>query len=336
MLQANLGRPISRGKRIFNEIFYLFDKAYIYVPGLSREGGRVWKMPEVRNWILTRVVANNQEETVMAAQIVTDLMQAEQFYNLAQTLDLAETICFIGYLTWAEGKGTKTPGRTVSAKVKGGGKLMTARVVLEPRTWADALTVLTTTDLRQFQSSDIRGRKTIQLQAGGELIILSVRIWIPMTSGRARGFWIVCDEQDSRTRRQIGTFGLATGPENEGGEPGPDALDEEEREVVIATIHEGGKTGEADIMGDDDEGEIASPASLDKEGEETEVLGDDDEEEEIMSPTVSELGTGEEELDDSLPAFTVLKRDGKAKLKKKIEDTLRVKLNTRETAELFE
>jgi hypothetical protein len=127
MLHANLGQPISRGKRIFNEIFYLFDKAYIYVPGLSREGGRVWKMPgrllaEVRNWILTRVVANNQEETVMAAQIVADLMQAMQagqFYNLAQTLDLAETICFIGYLTWAEGKGAKTPGRTVSAKVRG-------------------------------------------------------------------------------------------------------------------------------------------------------------------------------------------------------------------------
>ena len=45
------------------------------------------------------------------------------------------------------------------------------------------------------------------------------------------------------------------------------------------------------------------------------MLGDD--EEEIMSPTVSELGAGEEELDDSLPAFTILKKDGKAKLKTK-------------------
>ena len=79
-------------------------------------------LAEVRNWILTRVAANNQEETVMASKIVADLMkcmQVGQFYNLAQTLDLAETICFIGYLTWAEGKGAKPPGRTVSAKVMG-------------------------------------------------------------------------------------------------------------------------------------------------------------------------------------------------------------------------
>ena len=111
-------------------------------------------------------------------------------------------------------------------------------------------------------------------------------------------------EQDSRTRRQIGTFGLtegtiqlgigssmmarisdnrfmfqhssgwqtweggyqeihpqdmgSTGPENEGGEPGPDALDEEGGEVVNTTIPEGGETGEPGILGDDDEGEIAS------------------------------------------------------------------------------
>jgi hypothetical protein len=219
MIQANPDQPLSRGRRIFNEIFNLFDKAYLYVPGLTRDGGRVWKMPgrllaEVRSWILTRVVANNQEEAVLASQIVADLMkcmQVGQFYNLAQTLDLAETICFIGYLAWAEGKGGKPPGRTCSAKVMGGGKTLTARVVLEPRTWADALPVLTTNDLRQFRSSDIRGKKTIQLQAGGELILLSVRIWIPTTSGRTRGFWIVCAEQDSRNRRPIGSFGLAEG-----------------------------------------------------------------------------------------------------------------------------
>ena len=83
--------------------------------------------------------------------------------------------------------------------------------MLEPRTWADALTVLTTDDLRQFRSSDIRGRKSIQLQAGGEVILLYVRIWIPTTSGRSRGFWIVCVEQDPRNRRPIGSFGLAPG-----------------------------------------------------------------------------------------------------------------------------
>ena len=66
-------------------------------------------LAEVRNWILTRVVTNTQEETLMAAQIVTDLMQAMQAgqcYNLAQTL----AICFIGYMSWAEGKGTNTRG----------------------------------------------------------------------------------------------------------------------------------------------------------------------------------------------------------------------------------
>jgi hypothetical protein len=369
MLHANIGKPISIGKRIFNQIFYLFDRSYNYVP----EGGRVWKMPgrllaEVRNWILTRVVTNNQEEMLMAAQIVTDLMQAMQagqFYNLAQTLDLAETICFIGYISWAEGKGTNTRGRTVSATIKGGGKFLNARVVLEPRTWADALTVITTNDLKQFQSSDIRRRKIIQIFAGGELTIVSVRIWIPTTSQKARGFWIVCVEQDSRTRRQIGTFGLAdgtihfgigssmmarirdnrlmfrhsagwqtweggyqeihtrnmgsTGTENEGGEPGQDGL-EEGGEVVEAMIHEG---------------EIINSESLGKKGGETEALGDK-EEEEIVSPTVSELGAGDEEPDESFPAFTVLKKDGKAKLKKRIEDALRVKFNTKETAELFQ
>ena len=111
MVQANPDQPISRGRRVFNQVFHLFDKAYLYVPGLTRDGGRVWKMPgrqlaEVRNWILTRVETRDQEEEVLASRIVSDLMksmQVAQFYNIAQNLDLVETICFLGYLAWAEG-----------------------------------------------------------------------------------------------------------------------------------------------------------------------------------------------------------------------------------------
>jgi hypothetical protein len=212
MVQANPDQPPSRGKRVFNQVFELFDKSYLHIQGLSREGGRVWKMPEkqlaeVRSWILTRVTTRDQEEEVLAAQIVSDLMkslQVAQYYNIAQNLDLAETLCFLGYLAWAKGEGCKSPGRGCFAKVVGGNKTLTARIMLEPRTWADALTVLRTEDLRQFKPSDIRGRKSIQLQAGGEVILLSVRIWIPTLSGRPRGFWVACVEQDPRNRRPIG------------------------------------------------------------------------------------------------------------------------------------
>jgi hypothetical protein len=130
MVQANPDQPLSRGRRVFNQVFELFDKAYLYIPGLTRDGGRVWKMPgrqlaEVRDWILTRVAARNQEEEVLASQIVSDLMKSmkvAQFYNIAQTLDLAETICFLGYLAWADGERSKPPGRICSAKVIGGNK----------------------------------------------------------------------------------------------------------------------------------------------------------------------------------------------------------------------
>jgi hypothetical protein len=340
MIQANPNQPLSRGRRIFNQIFKLFDKAYLYVPGLTRDGGRVWKMPgrllaEVRNWILTRVAANNQEEEVLASQIVSDLMksmQVGQFYILAQTLDLAETICFIGYLAWAEGEGRKPPGRTCTAKVIGGNKTLTARVVLEPRTWADAWTVLTTDDLRHFRPSDVR-HQTIQLQAGGEVILLSVRIWIPTTSGRSRGFWIVCVEQDSRNWRPIGSFGLAPGTIQlgisssmmvrikddklmfrhssgwqiwKGGyqgvlpqDPGSTSSDSEEEESGQDAL-------------DEEEEEIVNPITPEGEEEEPDLLGYDDEEE-IVSPTISELEEDGEGHDDSLPAFTILKKDGKAR-----------------------
>jgi hypothetical protein len=111
MVQANPDQPPSRGRRVFNQVFELFDKAYLHIPGLTRDGGRVWKMPgrqlaEVRNWILTRVETRDQEEEVLASRIVSDLMksmQVAQYYNIAQNLDLVETICFLGYLAWAEG-----------------------------------------------------------------------------------------------------------------------------------------------------------------------------------------------------------------------------------------
>jgi hypothetical protein len=128
---------------------------------------------------------------VLAAQIVSDLMKSlkvSQYYDIAHNLDLAEMLCFLGYLAWAKGEGCKPPGRGCLAKVVGGSKTLTARIILEPRTWADALTVLRTEELRHFKPPDIRGRKTIQLQAGGEVVLLSVRIWIPTLSGRPRGF----------------------------------------------------------------------------------------------------------------------------------------------------
>jgi hypothetical protein len=137
---------------------------------LSREGGRVWKMPEtqlaeVRSWILTRVTTRDQEEEVLAAQIVSDLMkslQVAQYYNIAQNLDLAETLCFLGYLAWAKGEGCKSPGRGCFAKVVGGNKTLTARIMLEPRTWADALTVLRTSDSSSLQTSGAASRSSFR------------------------------------------------------------------------------------------------------------------------------------------------------------------------------
>jgi hypothetical protein len=218
--QSNPNQTSSRCRRILNEVFELFDRSFLYIQGLSREGGRVWKMPEkqladVRDWILIRVATRNQEEGVLAAQIISNLMQSlqqvSQYYDLANNLDLTETLCFLGYLVWAKGEGSKAPRKGCLARVVGGSKTLTARIILEPRSWADAMTVLRTEDLRDFKPQGIRGRKKIQLQAGGEVVLISVRIWVPTTSGRPRGFCVACIEQNPRDRRPIGSFGLAPG-----------------------------------------------------------------------------------------------------------------------------
>jgi hypothetical protein len=81
MKQSNPHQAPSNCRRILNEVFELFDRSFLYVHGISREGGRVWKMPasqlaEVRDWILTRVATRNQEERVLAAQVTSDLIQS--------------------------------------------------------------------------------------------------------------------------------------------------------------------------------------------------------------------------------------------------------------------
>ena len=71
----------------------------------------------------------------------------------------------------------------MSGTCGGGDKMLTARVILEPRSWADAMSVLRAEDLRGFKAQDIRGRKTIQIQAGGEVTMISVRMWVPTNAG---------------------------------------------------------------------------------------------------------------------------------------------------------
>ena len=77
----------------------------------------------------------------------------------------------------------------------GGDKMLNVRVITNPMSWADGMSVIRTEDLRAFSAQDVRHRKTVQIRGGGELTIVSVRLLVPTHNGESRSLWVPCVEQ---------------------------------------------------------------------------------------------------------------------------------------------
>jgi hypothetical protein len=106
--QLNPDRSRAEHKGMFQEVFSLWDRSFIHLAGPKREGEvckiTTRQLEEMREWVSNRLSSNNQENRVLASQIlegVTHPLRIAKGFSLKDGLDLAESFCLLGYLSHA-------------------------------------------------------------------------------------------------------------------------------------------------------------------------------------------------------------------------------------------